>query len=89
MAQITWPSANTLGTPTSQQVLHCYITFMASAALTVSRASDTQGTLCHIKFTAYFRTVGPMFTTPSPDYQETVIIKVRNDLGNALLGRYV
>ena len=34
----------------------CYITCMASAAPTVSRASNAQGTQDHIKFTAYFET---------------------------------
>ena len=48
--------------PPTQPVNKCYMIVMASAAPTVSRASNTQHTQCHIKFTAYYRIVGPMFT---------------------------
>ena len=69
-----------------QPVNKCHITYMASAAPTVSRASHAQGTQDHIKFTAYFETA--CLPHPPLFIKNIIIIKVRSDLGIASPGRF-
>ena len=90
IAQITWPSANIPGTPTSQQVSHnihglscpdSHIKFMTSIDLLRLQVSSG---LLHNSLHAYS---SPVHYTPTDD-QNIIIIKVRSDPGIASPGRF-